>query len=171
MVGMTQALTTQFKSCRLLLGNVWHKKLSIGQRRILRNLGARRDPGVEMFHSPKVVPFLLHRRERTTSEFVPFLLDQARLGVLLVRTHFCQSIPQARKLISHQRKFGDLFSAMYSKLWLKSRISPSEWLRLLKTKVGSRILMKSDSLRELHSTTQEAVIEKSKKTGSAANAK
>ncbi|KAI3955945.1 hypothetical protein MKW98_006305 [Papaver atlanticum] len=118
MVGMTQALSTQFKSCRLLLGNVWNKELSIVQRRILRklrskkrsrsrNVVANQNSHIQLATRRKLSLFYhegIHRRERTTSEFVPFLLDlETRLDVLLVRTHFCQTIPQARQLISHGR--------------------------------------------------------------------
>ncbi|KAI3983036.1 hypothetical protein MKX01_035317 [Papaver californicum] len=222
MVGMTQALYTQFKSCRLLLGNVWHKELSIVQRRILRklrskkrsrsrNVVANQNSHIQLATRRKLSLFYhegIHRRERTTSEFVPFLLDlETRLDVLLVRTHFCQSIPQARQLISHRRVCvnntirsinhfkvspGDVISFQNNeavsaeirkslfcsvlkiigqvqnqpiRLWRKTKV---EWLRLLKTKAGSRILMKSAFLKDLHTTTQEAGIEKSKKTGSAA---
>ncbi|KAI3978284.1 hypothetical protein MKX01_041298 [Papaver californicum] len=212
MVGMTQALSTQFKSCRLLLGNVWHKELSIVQRRILRKLRSKKRSRsrnvVANQNSHIQLATRIHRRERTTSEFVPFLLDlETRLDVLLVRTHFCQSIPQARQLISHRRVCvnntirsinhfkvspGDVISFQKNeavsaeirrslfcsvlkiigqvqnqpiRMWRRTKV---EWLRLLKTKAGSRILMKSAFLKDLHTTTREAGIEKSKKTGSAA---
>ncbi|KAI3898834.1 hypothetical protein MKW92_040934 [Papaver armeniacum] len=79
MLGMTQALTTQFKSCRLLLRNVWHKQLLYNVA-LLENLGARRDPGVGDVVANQ---------------------NKTRLDVLLIRTH--QSIPLARQLISHRR--------------------------------------------------------------------
>ncbi|KAI3903878.1 hypothetical protein MKW92_035157 [Papaver armeniacum] len=105
-------------------------------------------------HSPKVFPFLLHRRERTTSEFVPFLLDlETRLGILLVRTHFCQSIPKARQLISGHGRYSEISFLLRTQNYGSSPESahPSG-LRLLKTKEGSRMLMRSDFLRDLHST-------------------
>jgi len=45
----------------------------------------------------------MHRgRERTS--YIPFLLNlDRRLDVILVRLHFCETIPQARQLISHRR--------------------------------------------------------------------
>lgn len=45
----------------------------------------------------------MHRgRERTS--YIPFLLNlERRLDVILVRLHFCETIPQARQLISHRR--------------------------------------------------------------------
>lgn len=45
----------------------------------------------------------MHRgRERTS--YIPFLLNlERRLDVILVCLHFCETIPQARQLISHRR--------------------------------------------------------------------
>ncbi|KAI3859181.1 hypothetical protein MKW92_001230 [Papaver armeniacum] len=83
------------------------------------NLGARRDPGVEinlvanlnnhiqLATRSKLSRFYhegIHRRERITFELVRFLLDlKTRLDVLLVRTNFRRIIPQARQLIIHGR--------------------------------------------------------------------
>jgi small subunit ribosomal protein S4 len=45
----------------------------------------------------------MHRgRDRTS--YIPFLLNlETRLDVILVRIHFCETIPQARQLISHRK--------------------------------------------------------------------
>lgn len=45
----------------------------------------------------------MHRGTERTS-YIPFLLNlETRLDVILVRLHFCETIPQARQLISHRR--------------------------------------------------------------------
>lgn len=45
----------------------------------------------------------MHRRTKRTS-YIPFLLNpETRLDVILVRLHFCETIPQARQLISHRK--------------------------------------------------------------------
>nr|YP_009430417.1 ribosomal protein S4 [Platycodon grandiflorus]ARR27548.1 ribosomal protein S4 [Platycodon grandiflorus] len=45
----------------------------------------------------------MHRRRKGTS-YIPFLLNlETRLDVILVRIHFCESLPQARLLISHRK--------------------------------------------------------------------
>ena len=44
------------------------------------------------------------RRGRERTSYIPFLLNlERRLDVILVCLHFCETIPQARQLISHQR--------------------------------------------------------------------
>ncbi|CAN0827258.1 Ribosomal protein S4, mitochondrial [Linum grandiflorum] len=45
----------------------------------------------------------MHRGKERTS-YIPFLLNpERRLDVILVRLHFCETIPQARQPISHRR--------------------------------------------------------------------
>nr|ULQ69017.1 ribosomal protein S4 [Carex gibba] len=113
----------RFKTCRLLSGNVWKRKLSKIQRRILqrlrrrgksikRNLSMRenRNSNIKLQTTRKLSLFYgglpireMHRgRERTS--YIPFLLNQeTRLDVILVRLHFSKTLPQARQLISHRK--------------------------------------------------------------------
>ena len=113
----------RFKTCRLLPGNVWKRKLSKIQRRILqrlrrrgksikRNLSMRenRNSNIKLQTTRKLSLFYgglpireMHRgRERTS--YIPFLLNQeTRLDVILVRLHFSNTLPQARQLISHRK--------------------------------------------------------------------
>ena len=45
----------------------------------------------------------MHRRTKRTS-YIPFLLNpERRLDVILVRLHFCETLPQARQPISHRK--------------------------------------------------------------------
>ncbi|KAI3891475.1 hypothetical protein MKX03_037124 [Papaver bracteatum] len=144
-MGMTQELSTQFKSCRLLLGNA-------------------------KFCS---------KPEQSYSVIEEYVLIM-QIGRSSGSYHFCRSIRQARQLISHRRvcvnnavrsinhfkvspgdcrnseisfllvlKIVGQVQNQPSRLWRRTKV---DLLRLLKTKVGSRILMKSDFLRDLHST-------------------
>jgi len=45
----------------------------------------------------------MHRGTKRTS-YIPFLLNpETRLDVILLRLHFCETIPQARQPISHRK--------------------------------------------------------------------
>nr|QKO26719.1 ribosomal protein S4 [Apteria aphylla] len=113
----------RFKTCRLLLGNVWNRELTIIQRRILRRLRNKRrsikrnlslrenlNSNIKSQTTRKLPLFYgdsplreMHRgRERTS--YIPFLLNQeTRSDVIPVRLHFCDTLPQARQPISHRR--------------------------------------------------------------------
>lgn len=113
----------RFQTCRLLLGNVWKRELTIIQRRILRKLRNKKrsikrkiysrenlNSYIQLQTTRKLSLFYgdlpiteMHRgRERTS--YIPFLLNlETRLDVILVRLHFSSTIPQARQLISHRR--------------------------------------------------------------------
>lgn len=114
----------RFKTCRLLLGNVWNKELSRIQRRILRRLRKkRRSMKINLFSLRKNLnsniklqttrklslyygdlPIREMHRGRERTSYIPFLLNQeTRLDVILVRLHFSNTLPQARQLISHRR--------------------------------------------------------------------
>eukprot|EP00268_Persea_americana_P011237 TRINITY_DN14721_c0_g1_i1.p1 TRINITY_DN14721_c0_g1~~TRINITY_DN14721_c0_g1_i1.p1 ORF type:complete len:274 (+),score=-4.11 TRINITY_DN14721_c0_g1_i1:1494-2315(+) len=148
----------------------------------------------------------MHRGTERTS-YIPFLLNlETRLDVILVRLHFCETIPQARQLISHRRvcvnngmvsithlkvSHGDLISFQENdvrtcgeeirrffyidilvekiigkflvRMWRRTK---TEWFRLLKTKRGCRLLLKSRFLQQLRSSMQEEDLERTKKFGS-----
>lgn len=113
----------RFKTCRLLSGNVRNKELTIVQRRILRKLRMKkrsikkkiyprknRNSYIQLQTTRKLSLFhgnlpitKMHRRTKRTS-YIPFLLNpETRLDVILVRLHFCETIPQARQPISHRK--------------------------------------------------------------------
>lgn len=113
----------RFKTCRLLSGNVWNRELTIIQRRILRRLRNKKrsikrkiysrknlNSYIQLQTTRKLSLFYgdlpiteMHRGTERTS-YIPFLLNlETRLDVILVRLHFCETIPQARQLISHRR--------------------------------------------------------------------
>jgi len=113
----------RFKTCRLLLGNVWNRELTIIQRRILRRLRNKKrsikrkiysrenlNSYIQLQTTRKLSLFYgdlpiteMHRGTERTS-YIPFLLNlETRLDVILVRLHFCETILQARQLISHRR--------------------------------------------------------------------
>nr|UFX34198.1 ribosomal protein S4 [Tribulus terrestris] len=113
----------RFKTCRLLLGNVWNRELTIIQRRILRKLRKKkrsikrkiysrknRNSYIQLQTTRKLSLFYgdlpiteMHRGTKRTS-YIPFLLNlETRLDVILVRLHFRETIPQARQPISHRR--------------------------------------------------------------------
>nr|UNA62885.1 ribosomal protein S4 [Oenothera elata subsp. hookeri] len=113
----------KFKTCRLLLGNVWNRELTIIQRRILRRLrNTKRSIKRKIYPRKNLNSYIqsqttrklplfygdlpiteMHRGTEQTS-YIPFLLNlETRLDVILVRLHFCETIPQARQLISHRR--------------------------------------------------------------------
>lgn len=113
----------RFKTCRLLSGNVRNRELTIIQRRILRRLRNKKrsikrkiysrknlNSYIQLQTTRKLSLFYgdlpitkMHRGTEQTS-YIPFLLNlERRLDVILVRLHFCETIPQARQLISHRR--------------------------------------------------------------------
>lgn len=114
----------QFQTCRLLLGNVWNRELSLIQRRILRRLRNKRrsmkrnlslrenlNSNIKLQTTRKLslsygdLPIReMHRGAEQRTSYIPFLLNQeTRLDVILVRLHFSYTLPQARQLISHRR--------------------------------------------------------------------
>jgi len=113
----------RFKTCRLLLGNVWNRELSLIQRRILRRLRNKRrsikrnlsqrenlNSNIKSQTTRKLsiyygdLPIREMHRGRERTSYIPFLLNQeTRLDVILVRLHFSDTLPQARQLISHRR--------------------------------------------------------------------
>nr|AKI85115.1 ribosomal protein S4 [California macrophylla] len=218
--------TGGFKACRRLQGNVWNKELTWVQRRILKRL--RRDKKnmksgvhsrgnlnsyIRLQTTRKLSLFYgnlpitkMHRATGRTS-YIPFLLNlETRLDVLLVRSHFCQTIPQARQLISHQKVCvngktvttthmkvpqGSLISfqekdakARAQEVWkyfyIKTLVddiigkfgdqqkrtwktSKAEWIQLLKSQRGVRVLLNSPFLKGLRHDMQEEDLERSKK--------
>lgn len=113
----------RFKTCRLLLGNVWNRELSLIQRRILRRLRNKRrsikrnlsrrenlNSNIKLQTTRKLslyygdLPIREMHRGRERTSYIPFLLNQeTRLDVILVRLRFSDTLPQARQLISHRR--------------------------------------------------------------------
>nr|YP_010593410.1 ribosomal protein S4 [Luzula sylvatica]WAI96489.1 ribosomal protein S4 [Luzula sylvatica] len=113
----------RFKTCRLLLGNVRKKELSIIQRRILRRLRNKRrsiqrnlslrenlNSNIKSQTTRKLslfygdLPIKEMQRGRKRTEYIPFLLNQeTRSDVIPVRLHFTHTLPQARQPISHRR--------------------------------------------------------------------
>jgi len=113
----------RFKTCRLLLGNVWNRELTIIQRRILgrlrnqkrsikRKISSRENLNsyIQLQTTRKLslfygnLPLTEMHRGRDRTSYIPFLLNlETRLDVILVRIHFCETIPQARQLISHRK--------------------------------------------------------------------
>nr|YP_010274306.1 ribosomal protein S4 [Cuscuta japonica]UJP67943.1 ribosomal protein S4 [Cuscuta japonica] len=113
----------RFKTCRLLSGNVWKRKLTIIQRRILGRLRNKNRSIKRKIYSRKNIHSYIqlqttrklslfygnlpitemHRGTKRTS-YIPFLLNpETRSDVIPVRLHFCETIPQARQPISHRR--------------------------------------------------------------------
>nr|AKI85117.1 ribosomal protein S4 [Geranium phaeum] len=218
--------TGGFKACRLIQGNVWNKELTWVQRRILGRL--RRDKrnmrsGVHsrgnlnsyirlqttrklsLFYGN--LPITKMHRATGRSSYIPFLLNlETRLDVLLVRSHFCQTIAQARQLISHQKvcvngktvttthmkvpqgslisfqekdaktRYQEIWRYFYIKtlvddiigkfgdqrgrMWKKSK---AEWIQLLKSQRGIRVLLNSRFLKDLRHDLQLEDMERSKK--------
>nr|BCT43335.1 ribosomal protein S4 [Musella lasiocarpa] len=214
----------RFKACRLLLGNVRNRELSLIQRCILRrfrnkrrsikrNISRRENLNsyiksqttrkLSLFYGDLPIRGMRRGRERTS-----YILNQeTRSDVILVRLHFSQTLPQARQPISHRRvcvnngqvsiislkvSHGDLISFQETnaneeiqirrsfyidisvgkiigkflpvRMWRRTK---TEWLRLLKTKRGCRLLLKSGFLQELRDSMQEEDLERTKKFGSA----
>nr|AHA47128.1 ribosomal protein S4 [Amborella trichopoda] len=218
----------RFQTCRPLLGNVWNRELTIIQRRILRRLRNKKrsikrkissrknlNSYIKLQTTRKLSLFYgdlpiteMHRGTERTS-YIPFLLNlETRLDVILVRLHFCETLPQARQLISHRRlcvnngmvsitrlkvSHGDLISLkenyartrgeerrrfFYIEILVEKMIgkfldhpvrmwrrTKTEWFRLLKTKRGCRLLLKSRFLQQLRSSMQEEDLERTNPFG------
>ncbi|KAI3898835.1 hypothetical protein MKW92_040935 [Papaver armeniacum] len=165
------------------------RKLSSKKRSPSRNVVANQNSHIQLATRRKLSLFYherIHRRERATSEFLP-------LDFLLVHTQFCQSICQARQLISHRRVCVN--NAVKSINHFK--VSPGDVVSFQDNEVVSEEIQRSlfcfvlnimgqvqnqpirlcgqpytneiRFLRDLHSTMQEADIVISKMTGSAEN--
>lgn len=113
----------RFKACRLLLGNVRKRSLSLIQRRILRRLRNKRrsikrkiylrlnlNSNIKSQTTRKLplsywdLPIREMHRGRERTSIIPFLLNlETRSDVIPVRLHFCETLPQARQPISHRR--------------------------------------------------------------------
>nr|UYK51789.1 ribosomal protein S4 [Paphiopedilum micranthum] len=113
----------QFKTCRLLPGNVRNRELSLIQRRILRRLRTKRrsikrnlslrenlNSNIKSQTTRKLplyygdLPIREMHRGRERTSYIPFLLNQeTRSDVIPVRLHFSDTLPQARQPISHRR--------------------------------------------------------------------
>nr|WHL30994.1 ribosomal protein S4 [Vanilla odorata] len=113
----------QFKTCRLLPGNVRNRELSLIQRRILRRLRNKRrsmkinlslrenlNSNIKSQTTRKLplsygdLPIREMHRGRERTSYIPFLLNQeTRSDVIPVRLHFSETLPQARQPISHRR--------------------------------------------------------------------
>jgi small subunit ribosomal protein S4 len=113
----------RFKTCRLLLGNVWNRELSLIQRRILRRLRNKRrsikrnlsqrenlNSNIKLQTTRKLslyygdLPIREMHRGRKRTSYIPFLLNQeTRSDVIPVRLRFSDTLPQARQPISHRR--------------------------------------------------------------------
>lgn len=111
-----------FQTCRLLLGKVRNRELSLTQRRILRRLRNKKRSikrkisprenlnsyiqsqttrKLPLFHGDLPITEMHRGRER---KYIPFPLNpETRLDVIPVRLHFRETIPQARQPISHRR--------------------------------------------------------------------
>ena len=103
----------RFKTFRLLSRNVWNRELTIIQRRILRRLRNKKRSikrkiyprenlnnyiqsqttwKLPLFHGNLPIT-KMHRGTKRTS-YIPFPLNpETRLDVILVRLHFCETIP------------------------------------------------------------------------------
>ncbi|KAI3861906.1 hypothetical protein MKX03_004414 [Papaver bracteatum] len=158
MMGMTQELSTQFKSCRLLLGNKTEGK----KRSWRRNFVANQNSVIQLATRQKT--------ERRASDFVPFLLDlETRLDLFLVPRHLITHrrvcVNNAVRSINHFKVSpGDVISFQNNEA-VSAEIRRSLFCSVLNI-MG---LVQNQPIQlDLHSATQEAGIEKSKKTGSAA---
>ncbi|XP_022974205.1 uncharacterized protein LOC111472819 [Cucurbita maxima] len=113
----------RFQTCRLLLGNVRNRELTIIQRRILRKLRNKRRSikrkiyprenlnsyiqsqttrKLPLFHGDLPITETHRGKERTS--YIPFPLNlETRSNVIPVRLHFSSTLSQARQPISHRR--------------------------------------------------------------------
>nr|WLW41764.1 ribosomal protein S4 [Eucommia ulmoides] len=219
----------RFKTCRLLSGNVWNRELTIIQRRILRRLRSKKRSMLRKIYSRENLnSYIQSQTTRKLSLFhgdlpitemhrgtsyIPFPLNpETRSDVILVRLHFCKTLPQARQPISHRRvcvnngmvsmthwkvSHWDIISFQENdsrtlylereerrrffyieisvekiigkfldhpvRMWRRTK---TEWFRLLKTKRGCHLLLKSRFLQQLRSSMQEEDLESRKKFGS-----
>nr|YP_010899683.1 ribosomal protein S4 [Cuscuta epithymum]WHS15808.1 ribosomal protein S4 [Cuscuta epithymum]DAZ87082.1 TPA_asm: ribosomal protein S4 [Cuscuta epilinum] len=181
----------RFKTCRLLSGNVWKRKLTIIQRRILgrlrnkkrsikRKIDSRKNlhSYIQLQTTRKLSLFYgnlpiteMHRGTKRTS-YIPFLLNpETRSDVIPVRLHFCETIPQARQPISHRRIFvnNGMVNITHFKLSHGDIISfkendAGEEIGKRIEEIGKRI-GKSQNF-QLRSAMQEEDLERTKKFGS-----
>nr|UTS76931.1 ribosomal protein S4 [Cuscuta pacifica] len=174
----------RFKTCRLLSGNVWKRKLTIIQRRILgrlrnkkrsikRKIDSRKNINsyIQLQTTRKLSLFYgnlpMHRGTKRTS-YIPFLLNpETRSDVIPVRLHFCETIPQARQPISHRKVCvnNGMVNITHFKLSHGDIISFKENdARTRGEEIGKRI-GKSQNF-QLRSAMQEEYLERTKKFGS-----
>nr|UTS76944.1 ribosomal protein S4 [Cuscuta foetida] len=177
----------RFKTCRLLSGNVWKRKLTIIQRRILgifrkkkrsikRKISSRQNihSYIKLQTTRKLSLFYgnlpiteMHRGTKRTS-YIPFLLNpETRSDVIPVRLHFCETIPQARQPISHRKVCvnNGMVNITHLKLSHGDIISFQENdARTRGEEIGKRI-GKSQNF-QLRSAMQEEYLERTKKFGS-----
>nr|UTS76930.1 ribosomal protein S4 [Cuscuta haughtii] len=177
----------RFKTCRLLSGNVWKRKLTIIQRRILgrlrnkkrsikRKIDSRKNlhSYIQLQTTRKLSLFYgnlpiteMHRGTKRTS-YIPFLLNpETRSDVIPVRLHFCETIPQARQPISHRKVCvnNGMVNITHLKLSHGDIISFQENdARTRGEEIGKRI-GKSQNF-QLRSAMQEEYLERTKKFGS-----
>nr|UTS76939.1 ribosomal protein S4 [Cuscuta microstyla] len=175
----------RFKTCRLLSGNVWKRKLTIIQRRILgrlrnkkrsikRNIYKNLHSYIQLQTTRKLSLFYgnlpiteMHRGTKRTS-YIPFLLNpETRSDVIPVRLHFCETIPQARQPISHRKACvnNGKVNMTHLKLSHGDIISFQENdARTRGEEIGKRI-GKSQNF-QLRSAMQEEYLERTKKVGS-----
>nr|AKQ51074.1 ribosomal protein subunit S4 [Cuscuta gronovii] len=170
----------RFKTCRLLSGNVWKRKLTIIQRRILgrlrnknrsikRKIDSRKNihSYIQLQTTRKLSLFYgnlpiteMHRGTKRTS-YIPFLLNpETRSDVIPVRLHFCETIPQARQPISHRKVCvnNGMVNITHFKLSHGDIISFKE--NYARTRIGKRIG------KSQNSAMQEEYLERTKKFGS-----
>nr|DAZ89661.1 TPA_asm: ribosomal protein S4 [Cuscuta australis] len=177
----------RFKTCRLLSGNVWKRKLTIVQRRILgrlrnkkrsikRKIDSRKNINsyIQLQTTRKLSLFYgnlpiteMHRGTKRTS-YIPFLLNpETRSDVIPVRLHFCETIPQARQPISHRKVCvnNGMVNITHFRLSHGDIISFKENdARTRGEEIGKRI-GKSQNY-QLRSAMQEEYLERTKKFGS-----
>ncbi|CAN4093724.1 unnamed protein product [Withania somnifera] len=145
----------RFKTCRLLSGNVWNGELTIIQRRILRRLrNKKRSIKRKIYSRENLNSYIqsqttrklslfygdlpiteMHERKRTNFIYPFSTQSETRSDVIPVRLHFCETIPQARQLDKSSKGLKILDHP-----WRRTK---TEWFRLLKTKRGCRLLLKS----------------------------
>nr|UTS76927.1 ribosomal protein S4 [Cuscuta chapalana] len=177
----------RFKTCRLLSGNVWKRKLTIIQRRILgrlrnkkrsikRKIDSRKNlhSYIQLQTTRKLSLFYgnlpiteMHRGTKRTS-YIPFLLNpETRSDVIPVRLHFCETIPKARQPISHRKVCvnNGMVNITHLKLSHGDIISFQENdARTRGEEIGKRI-GKSPNF-QLRSAMQEEYLERTNKFGS-----
>lgn len=140
---ISKQLLKRFQTCRLLSGNVWNRKLTIIQRRILKRLRNNKisikrkiysrenlnsyiqlqtTRKLSLFHAGNTSLPTMHFRKalRTWHNILPFLLNpETRLDVLPVRLHFCETLTQARQPRSHRvQRFGSVWMVIKALLRL-----------------------------------------------------
>nr|UTS76932.1 ribosomal protein S4 [Cuscuta vandevenderi] len=177
----------RFKTCRLLSGNVWKRKLTIIQRRILgrlrnnkrsikRKIDSRKNINsyIQLQTTRKLSLFYgnlpiteMHRGTKRTS-YIPFLLNpETRSDVIPVRLHFCETIPQARQPISHRKVCvnNGMVNITHFKLSHGDIISFQENDARTRGEEIGKIIGKSQNF-QLRSAMQEEYLERTNKFGS-----